>query len=89
MNQVPNKFGFYQCPCCGYYTFGEPLDNTFNICRVCFWEDDGVQLHDPTYSGGANTVSLNEAKANYSEYGASERRFKPNVRKALPDELPD
>lgn len=50
----------YRCPCCGYYTFeNEPAttlhDACFDICPVCYWEDDPVQLEDPTFAGGADT----------------------------------
>jgi hypothetical protein len=40
---------------------------TYNICNVCFWEDDGVQFHDIDYEGGANKVSLNQARQNFRE----------------------
>ncbi|MDP9163351.1 MAG: hypothetical protein M3N06_04575, partial [Pseudomonadota bacterium] len=30
---------FYPCPCCGNRTVGERA--TYEICPVCFWEDDG------------------------------------------------
>ena len=39
--------------------------NSYHICPVCFWQDDAVQLEDPDFSGGANKVSLKEARANY------------------------
>ena len=47
-----NIFGKYKCPCCGFYTLKDKADNTFQICPVCYWEDDGVQFHDPNYQGG-------------------------------------
>lgn len=89
MEQAPNKFEKYQCPCCDYYTFLESVDNHFDICPVCYWEDDGVQLHDPTYEGGANQVSLLLARDNYKKYGAIKPDFKNYVRTPLADELPD
>ena len=46
------------CPVCGEYTFTEPHD----ICPVCGWEEDMVQQEDPDFAGGANKMSLNEAK---------------------------
>ena len=33
------------------------------LCSVCGWEDDGVQLANPTSSGGANRQSLAEVQA--------------------------
>lgn len=47
----------YKCPCCGYYTFDERPSGSYDICPVCFWEDDPVQLDDPSYEGGENTVN--------------------------------
>ena len=36
---------------------------SFNICDVCGWEDDHVQLAHPRMGGGANRESLVEAQA--------------------------
>ena len=49
------------CPVCNKYDFEE--DNDFDICEFCGWENDGVQLDNPNYCGGANPDSLNERKA--------------------------
>jgi hypothetical protein len=78
----------YPCPCCGYLTLPEPPAGTYEICEVCFWEDDGVQFDDPDYEGGANRVSLRQARDNFCQLGVSEARLKPNVRSPRPDELP-
>ena len=77
----------YRCPCCGYKTLDLPPPNTFDICDVCFWEDDGVQFRRPDYRGGANDVSLNEARANFRKFGAKEERFIGKTRKPYEDEL--
>lgn len=49
------------CPCCGedYVDDGHQND----VCDTCYWEDDPVQFYDPDYRGGANKMSLNEARA--------------------------
>ncbi|MEZ4887459.1 MAG: CPCC family cysteine-rich protein [Chitinophagales bacterium] len=70
----------YQCLCCEHYTLEVKPDNTFQLCPVCFWEDDGVQLNDPNYEGGANHISLNQARKNYREFGATELIFLDDVR---------
>lgn len=70
-----NQYNKYKCPCCGYYTFDRQPDNTYEICDVCRWEDDGLQLDDPDMAGGANIVSLNEARINFKKYGASQEQF--------------
>jgi hypothetical protein len=36
---------------------------SYNICDVCGWEDDHVQLVNPRMGGGANRESLVEAQA--------------------------
>ena len=72
----------YKCPCCGYYTFSEPLGDTYDICPVCYWEDDEWQMSHPDEAGGANKVSLNQAKQNYKEFGACEQTMKAHVRPA-------
>lgn len=48
--------GKYKCPCCGFYTFDEKLNGNYDICPVCFWEDDPIQLEDNEYKGGANRL---------------------------------
>ena len=78
----------YACPCCDYLTLSEP-PGSFDVCLVCFWEDDNVQRDDPSFRGGANDESLNEARANYRAFGASSRLFVKDVRKPRPEEIPD
>ena len=67
----------YPCPCCGQYTLTGKPPGTYLICRVCGWEDDPVQFDDPDYTGGANRVSLAEARENFRQYGASDPDRKP------------
>lgn len=69
----------YTCPCCGYRTLHEP-PGSYDICKVCFWEDDGVQLLDPAYPGGANKPSLMVCQENFRRVGACEERFVGDVR---------
>jgi hypothetical protein len=78
----------YTCACCGHITL-EDSPGSFDICKVCFWEDDPVQLLDPWYGGGANGPSLVEAQENFRLHGASEQRFLPHVRKPSPEETLD
>lgn len=51
------------CPSCGFLTCEGNYGN-YNICEICGWEDDGVQLANPCSGGGANGESLAEAQAN-------------------------
>lgn len=78
----------YPCPCCGFLTLDEAPTGTYKICEVCFWEDDGVQFRNPDYEGGANNVSLKQARENFRQRAVSEPRFKANVRPPLAEEQP-
>lgn len=78
----------FACPCCEYLTFEEEPSGTFFICPVCFWEDDNVQNKDPSYEGGANGISLRDARANFIEFGAVKKEFKKDVRDPAPEEKP-
>ena len=65
----------YACPCCGNKTFSEKPSGTYDICQVCFWEDDPIQLADPDYEGGAQRVSLRQGQRTFKKYGACERKW--------------
>ncbi|WP_310633350.1 CPCC family cysteine-rich protein [Paraburkholderia sp.] len=53
----------FPCPCCNSLTLSGRGD--YEICEVCGWEDDPVQSGDPTFAGGANQSSLNEARTRW------------------------
>ena len=50
----------HKCPVCGKYQFEDW--NDMDICEVCDWCNDGVQESEPDYEGGANRMSLNQAR---------------------------
>jgi hypothetical protein len=79
----------YSCLCCGYLTLGEQPPGTFEICPVCKWEDDNVQAADPTLAGGANRMSLDQARLNFARFGAVSEEVALRVRKPLPEEIPE
>ncbi len=54
-------FNKNKCPVCRKYKFAEKYD----ICPNCGWENDPVQRKNPGFSGGANAMSLNEARTAY------------------------
>ena len=56
---------YKECPCCGNKTL--TTRDEFEICGICGWEDDDVQSSDPDFAGGANDMSLNEAKKALAE----------------------
>ena len=70
----------YSCPCCRHKTLSKVPPRSYDICPVCYWEDDPVQFDDPDYAGGANKASLNEARKNFLEFGASEQEWRQRVR---------
>ncbi len=48
------------CACCGSLEIDER--GGYEICGLCGWEDDPVQISDHDFRGGANKMSLNEAR---------------------------
>jgi hypothetical protein len=68
----------FPCPCCGHLVF-EELPGSFDVCPICFWEDDVVQLRWPDRAG-ANRLSLIEAQGNFVAFKASEERLLEHVR---------
>ena len=77
---IPHRFlsrpgepprGDFPCPCCGFITLDEQPPGTYDICRICGWEDDPVQFGDPDYRGGANSDSLREYRAAFECYLAT------------------
>jgi hypothetical protein len=70
-----------------YFTLCKHANNTFQICPVCYWEDDGVQLNQPDYTGGANSVSLLSAQENFLKIGVSDPVFQSLVRRPKKDEV--
>jgi hypothetical protein len=77
-----------RCPCCYCRTISER--DAFEICPVCFWEDDGQDDRDADdIRGGPNEgLSLTQARANYVRFGAMEREALRQIRAPRPDERP-
>lgn len=78
----------FPCPCCGHLVFSES-PGSYEICPVCFWEDDLVQLRWPNFEGGPNRLSLVECQRNYQTFGAVESRVLKYVRPAVGSEPVD
>lgn len=53
------------CPVCKKHHFS--CSNSYEICPICGWEDDLIQRKDPEFRGGANKMSLNEARKAFNE----------------------
>ncbi|HRI65922.1 MAG TPA: CPCC family cysteine-rich protein [Polyangium sp.] len=62
----------FECPCCKLRTLTERKH--YEICSICNWEDDPLQEERTDYAGGANTVSLNEARRNFMKHGTIDPR---------------
>ena len=76
-----------RCACCGYLTMNSKTPGSYEICPVCYWEDDPVQYDDPNYYGGANIVSLSKARENYIRMGAISEEYIGSVRKPFVEEI--
>lgn len=69
---------FSQCDCCDYFTISDGSD--YEICPVCFWEQDAFGISEPDQSSGANHgLSLLEGRKNFLMFGACAAEFKGNV----------
>ncbi|WP_081986669.1 CPCC family cysteine-rich protein [Chitinibacter sp. ZOR0017] len=58
-----------QCDCCDYFSIlsGEG----YEICPICFWEQDYFGIEEPDTPSGANHgLSIREGRANFQNYGA-------------------
>jgi hypothetical protein len=64
--------GRVECPCC--HSMSLTKAGGWQICDVCNWEDDPVQEKHSDLAGGANKVSLNEARLNFARTGVSDPR---------------
>jgi hypothetical protein len=80
--------GPYPCPCCRYVTLSER--GGYEICPVCFWEDDGQDDHDAdVVRGGPNySLSLTQARSNFRQHRGGRTRVLEFVRPPRPEELP-
>lgn len=63
------------CPCCNYETLVQR--GQYDICPVCFWEDDGN--NDSNWYSGPNHMTLSEGRSNYEKYGACSKEAKSVV----------
>lgn len=65
----------YPCPCCGYKTL--PDRGAYDLCPVCWWEDEGVE---PWEFSGPNGQTLVEAQQEYLAQRRPYRLRAGNVR---------
>jgi hypothetical protein len=74
------------CPCCGFRTLSER--RAWEICAICFWEDDsqGDADADEVWGGPNGDLSLTAARENYKRFGASDPRHLAHVRPPTDEE---
>ena len=53
------------CPVCGYLTLDER--DSFDICAICFWEDDGIDDFEVNEDSGPNHMTLKEGREIFQE----------------------
>ncbi|MET3243442.1 hypothetical protein ABIE53_000187 [Burkholderia sp. OAS925] len=67
-----------QCACCDHFSVGSNED--WEICAVCFWEQDPLSLTHPDFPSGANHgLSLREARRNFEQFGACAEQWVSRV----------
>jgi hypothetical protein len=76
----------FPCPCCGSRTLGELA--CYEICPVCFWEDDGQGDNDADLvRGGPNRhLSLTVARESFNRIGTPAPRDLAHARPATETE---
>jgi hypothetical protein len=74
------------CPCCGRRSLG--ARGFYEICAICWWEDDGQDNVDASkVIGGPNgALSLTAARANYLRHGTFNPARSDLVRHQVPAE---
>lgn len=60
------------CPCCNYKTLS--VRGQYDICRVCFWEDDSIKKELSRYSS-VNRMTLKKGKDNFNKIGAISEKY--------------
>lgn len=64
----------HACPCCKNLTLQHRA--MYEICPVCWWEDDGQDDPNEIAHASPNRVTLAEAQANYAAFGAKSEAHK-------------
>ena len=79
----------YACPCCCYLTLDEAPTGTYNICKVCFWEDDNVQFHDPDYEGAPTRSASTRPARTFARTASARPASSPTSARRFPKSSPN
>ena len=66
----------FYCVVCGYRTLES--EHNWDICPICFWEDDVVGGIDTTSSANEG-MWISEAQANFIKFGAVSERLRAHA----------
>lgn len=67
----------HRCPVCDYFTL--PNRGQYEICPICFWEDDGLDVDRLDVVSRPNHLTLREARANFHKIGACDLKGQLHV----------
>ena len=71
----------FQCPCCDYFSLEDRGE--YSICKLCFGEDDGLDVAQVDRYSGPNHMTLREGRRNFQDFGACDRNMLKNVLPAI------
>lgn len=66
-----------KCECCEYVSIAE--SGCYQICPVCFWEDEGPGWGLDEQSPANHGLSIRQGRENFKKYGACEIEMVKNV----------
>lgn len=82
---MATKGSFTQCYVCSCATVDE--HGSFDICPVCFWEDDGFAELDTPNDGPNGELSISQARDNFQKFGVARIQDLEYVRPLMEEEL--
>jgi hypothetical protein len=77
LRSLESEMPRFQCPCCDFFTLD--ARGEYDICPICFWEDDGIDIDRPDSHSGPNHKTLREGRHNFQQIGACDPEMLPHV----------
>ncbi|MCO6550528.1 MAG: hypothetical protein J6580_07580 [Gilliamella sp.] len=59
----------HACPCCHYLTLTH--QGQYDVCPLCYWEDDGTQNNELNHYSAVNHLTLSKYKAIFDKQKAT------------------